>query len=320
MYLEVMTRVRTGHPLPIVPLLLGAALVFSAGCTTMKRAAVGSFSGEKAIEVFTSDDDPELVRDAFPFGLKTYELLIAEDPGNQSLYLAAAAGFVQYAAAFIAEDAVRAADEDFARSKELRERAARLYARGSEYALKGIELEYPRFRELLRKDPEDALSRMWQKDVPLLFLAGAGWVGAISNAPSDMSRMAGLALAETVMRRVLELDEGYRDGAVHEFFIAFEGGRSEAMGGSVEKACRHYARAVEITGGKKASPHVALAATVAVREQDVERFRDLLGKALAVDAYEVKKWRLSNILARRKAEWLLGRIPELFVEYEEEAK
>ena len=54
-----------------------------------------SFSGEKAIEVFTSDDDPELVRDAFPFGLKTYELLIAEDPENPALYLAAAAGFVQ---------------------------------------------------------------------------------------------------------------------------------------------------------------------------------------------------------------------------------
>jgi predicted anti-sigma-YlaC factor YlaD len=320
MYLRDVMRVKMKASLPIAPLLLGTVFVFAVGCASVKRAAVGSFSGEKAIEVFTSDEDPELVRDAFPFGLKTYELLIAEDPENQSLYLAAAAGFVQYAAAFIAEDAARAADEDFARSKELRERAARLYVRGGEYALKGIELEYPRFRELLRKDPEDALSRMWQKDVPFLFLAGAGWVGAISNDPSNMSRVAELSLAEAVMRRVLELDEAYRDGAIQEFFIAFEGGRSEAMGGSVEKARQHYGRAVEITGGKKASPHVALAATVAVREQDLEGFRDLLGKALAVDPYEVKKWRLDNILARRKAQWLLGRVPELFVEYEGETK
>ena len=31
-------------------------------------------------------------------------------------------------------------------------------------------------------------------------------------------------------RRVLELDGDWGDGAVYEFFIAFDGGRSEAMG------------------------------------------------------------------------------------------
>lgn len=299
-------------------LSVGAFFLLTTGCTAMKRAAVGSFSGEKALEVYTSDDDPELVREALPFGLKTYELLIAEDPENSSLYLAAAAGFVQYASAFIAEDAARAADRDYARSKKLKERAARLYMRGSRYAMGGIEIDYPGFEELLREDPDDALSRMWNKDVPFLFLAGAGWLGAISNDPSNMARVAELSLAEAVMRRVLELDEEYGDGAVHEFFIVFEGGRSEAMGGSPERAREHYKRAVEITGGRKASPHVALATTVLVREQDVQGFRALLEKALAVDVQEVKKWRLSNILAQEKAEWLLGRIPDLFVDYEEE--
>jgi len=302
---------------PALAVILGAFLLFTGGCTAVKRAVVGSFSGEKALEVYTSDDDPQLVREALPFGLKTYEILITEDPENSSLYLSAAAGFIQYASAFIAEDAVRVADEDYARSKELKERAARLYMRGSRYAMRGIEIGYPGFEELLREDPDDALSRMWNSDVPFLFFVGAGWLGAISNDPSNMARVAELSLAEAVMRRVLELDEGYGDGAVHEFFIVFEGGRSEAMGGSPERAREHYKRAVEITGGRKASPHVALATTVLVREQDVEGFRALLEKALAVDVQEVKKWRLSNILAREKAEWLLGRIPDLFVDYEE---
>jgi predicted anti-sigma-YlaC factor YlaD len=302
---------------PATVVLFVGTLLLVGGCTAVKRAAVGSFSGEKAVEVYTSDDDPQLVRDAFPFGLKTYELLIAEDPENRSLYLAAAAGFVQYASSFIAEDAVRIAEEDFARSRKLKERAARLYMRGSRYAMAGIELGYPGFERLLREDPEYALSRVWSKDVPFLFLAGAGWLGAISNAPSNMSMVAELSLAEAVMRRVLDLNEEYGDGAVHEFFIAYEGGRSEAMGGSAERARAHYRRAVEITGGKKASAHVALATTVAVREQDVEGFRALLEKALAVDPQEVKKWRLSNILAQQKAEWLLGHIPDFFVDYEE---
>jgi hypothetical protein len=34
----------------------------------------------------------------------------------------------------------------------------------------------------------------------------------------------------------------------------------------------------------------------------------------------VKKWRLSNTLAQSKAQWLLEHIPDLFVEFEEEAE
>jgi len=39
---------------------------------------------------FAADDDPELIREALPFGLKTYESLLAESPGHRGLLLAAA--------------------------------------------------------------------------------------------------------------------------------------------------------------------------------------------------------------------------------------
>lgn len=295
------------------------AILFSFGCSVRQAAvssAAGAFSSEKALEVYSSDDDPELIRDAFPFGLKTYELLITQDPDNRSLYLAAAAGFVQYAAAFLDDEADMLEDDDFDRAKALRRRAGKLYLRGSEYAIRGLEIDHKEFRKKLRDDPENALAEMERKDVPLLFYAGAGWAGTIASDPSNMSRVAELQTAEAIMRKVLDMDESWGDGAVCEFFIAFDGGRSEAMGGSQERARNYYLRAVELSDGKKASPHVALASTVAVQQQDLEAFRDLLGKALAVDVDEIKKWRLSNILAQRKARWLLEKTADLFVEYE----
>lgn len=320
MYLRGMMPVkrRTARAAGLVLFLGGYLLSHATGCSLQGAAvsgAAGAFSGEKAAEVYTSDDDPELVRDAFPFALKTYELLIAQDKSNRSLYLAASSGFVQYASAFLQEEAAVLEDTDFSRSRELRERAARLYLRGCEYSLSGLELKYPEFRDNLRLNPEAVLAHVDDWDVPLLFWAGAGWFGAIANDPSNMKRVVEISLAEAVMRRALELDEDYGDGAIQEFFIIFEGSRSEAMGGSTERAREHYRRALEISAGKKASPHVALASTVAVREQDIEAFRELLGKALAVDLDAEKKWRLSNVLAQRKAKWLLGRLPDLFVEY-----
>ncbi len=190
--------------------------------------------------------------------------------------------------------------------------------RGCDYAVRGLGFEHEEFRGVILEDPEGVLAGMDVEDAPFLFFAAAGWAGAIASEPSNMARLAELKVAEAIMRKVLELDEDFGDGAVHEFFVTFDGSRSEAMGGSPVRAREHYRRALEISGGKKASPHVAIASTVAVREQDLEAFRDLLGKALAVDVDEVKKWRLANILAQRKAEFLLERIPDLFVEYEEE--
>jgi predicted anti-sigma-YlaC factor YlaD len=302
-------------------LMLAAAFLQSAGCGSIRRAAIntatGAFAGGTAAEVYSSDEDPQLVADAMPFALKTYEVLIAGDPTNREFYRSAAAGFVQYSAAFVESEADFMEEEDYEKAREMRKRAARLYLRGSRHALGGLEVTYPGFQTLLREDAEAALAQTVDWDVPLLFWAGAGWMGAISNNPSNMSGMAEMGYAEAIMRRVLELDADWDDGAVHEFFISLEGSRSEAMGGSPARAREHYRLAVELSGGLKAAPHVALAETVAVREQNLQEFENLLAEALAVDLEGEKRWRLSNILAQKKARFLRERAADLFVEYDE---
>ena len=98
-------------------LLLAAAVLQLTGCGPIRRAAIntatGAFAGGKAAEVYSSDDDPELVADAMPFALKTYEVLIAGDPTNREFHRSAAAGFVQYSAAFVETEADLMEDEDY---------------------------------------------------------------------------------------------------------------------------------------------------------------------------------------------------------------
>lgn len=301
--------------------LLAFLMVVSSGCGAVRRAQVrsvaGVFSGPSESNVFMEDDDPELIRDALPFALKTYEALFASDPENQNLALAAAQGFVTYASAFVQADAEEAEDADFRLSQDLRQRAKKLYLRGRKYALAGLSLDYPEFEEKLRQDTELALRSLSSKDVAFLYWAGAAWGGAISSDPSDMSLIAELSIVESIMRRALVLDEDFNYGAIHEFFITYEGNRSEAMGGSPDRAREHFNRIVELTRGKKASPYVALASSVAVRQQDYRMFKDLLHKALEIDTDAVPKWRLANILAQERAQWLLDHSPDLFLECEE---
>jgi len=302
-------------------LLLALLLVVSSGCGAIRCAQVRSvarvLSGPSESNVFVKDDDPELIRDALPFALKTYETLLVSDPKNKDLNLATAEGFVTYANAFVQTDAEEAEEVDFRLSQDLRKRAAKLYLRGRNYALAGLSLDYPDFEKRLREDPAHTLQALSSKDVPFLYWAGAGWAGAISSDPSNLSLVAELSIVEAMMRNALALDEDYKYGAIHEFFITYEGSRSEAMGGSPKRAQEHFDRVVTLTQGRKASPYVALASSVAVRQQDYGMFKELLRKALEIDTDAVPKWRLANILAQEKAKWLLDHSPDLFLEYEE---
>jgi predicted anti-sigma-YlaC factor YlaD len=302
-------------------ILLACVVLLGSGCGLLRRAAIGDvaevFSGPSGSNVFVRDDDPELIRDALPFALKTYEALLASDPKNIDLRLRTAGAFVRYANAFVHEEAKRLEALDLQRAQYLRRRATKLYLRGRNYALAGLMLDYPDFENKLRDNQEEALRALSEKDVPFLFWAAAGWAGAISTDVNNMSLVAELPCVEAMMRRALELDQDFEDGAIHEFFISYEGGRSEAVGGNEERAMAHFDGVVRLTGDQKASPYVLLASSVAVRKQDDKMFRKLLHKALVIDPDGVPKWRLANILAQEKALWLLDHGPELFLNYEE---
>ena len=142
-----------------------------AGCSIKKLAVdrLGNALAEGS-SVYASDDDPDLVGAALPFGLKTIEGLLAQSPHHKVLLLAAASGFTQYAYAFVQTEADFIEDTDLTRAMFLRERALRLYRRALGYGIRGLEEVQPGFADLLRSDPARALAPMWQKGcaAPLL--------------------------------------------------------------------------------------------------------------------------------------------------------
>jgi hypothetical protein len=172
-----------------------------------------------------------------------------------------------------------------------------------------LEQRHPGLRAELPGDPARALASTAIEDVPALYLAGATWAAALSADKTNLALLGDLPLAAALVRRVLDLDETYRDGAAHEFFISYEGGRP---GGSKDAARRHYERALALSEGHRASVHLALAEAVALPKQDVAEFRRLVG--LARETLDAEPGlRLQNAIARRRAAWLAEREPELFI-------
>jgi predicted anti-sigma-YlaC factor YlaD len=297
--------------LPVLLLLVGALTACSVKRTVVD--IVGSaISGDGG--TYASDDDPELIREAMPFGLKTYESLLEISPEHQALLLSAARGYTAYAY-LLQGEADRLDAADLGRARARRDRARKHYLRGRDYALRGLAVAHPGFVAALRQDAAAVLVTTDVAEVPFLYWGGVAWAGALSAVKDDLDLLAELPLAAAMVGRAIELDEAYEGGAAHEFFIAYEGGRP---GGDVDSAREHYARALELSGGARASVHLTFAEAVAIKQQDLAEFRDLIGAALAIDPDRMPELRLVNTIAQQRARWLESRIPDLFFEASDE--
>jgi predicted anti-sigma-YlaC factor YlaD len=301
------------HLLRFVTILI---LLLTAGCSA-RRFAVNQVGNALAGsgEVWASDDDPDLIRDAAPFSLKLVESLLAESPRHRGMLLIAASGFTQYSFAFIQPAAEQMESEDLARAAELRDRARRMYLRARGYGLRGLETRYRGFTAALDADPVAAVQRVRRKDdVPFLYWTAAAWGATISISKDQPELIAQQPQVEALIDRALVLDETFEHGAIHAFLVSYELARPGGGNDAVDRARRHFDRAMELSGGRHAGPLVAWAESVCVRQQDRQQFETLLNRALAIDPDDQPDTRLVNLVVQRRARWLLGQVDELFLE------
>lgn len=284
------------------------------GCS-IKRLAVNRLGDALASggTSFSSDDDPDLVKDAAPFSLKTMEVLLAESPGHVELRRAAAAGFVQYAYAFVQQEADEREATDFTASEGLRSRARRLYLRAQRHGLNGLSAKYPGFEAAFRADPNGTVRRLQKADVPLVYWTAVAWAAAISQSKDQPALIGELPLVGALMERALVLDEAWNRGSLHSFFINYEMLRPGNPADAPRRAKQHFERAMALASSSTASARLAYAEAVCVPQQDRAQFEIQLEQVLHVDADAQPDVRLETLIMQRRARWLLGRVDELFV-------
>lgn len=292
---------------PIFVLLL-AALACSPRRYALKQVAEAvASSGEGG--AFARDDDPELVRDAVPFALKTMESLADQLPDDVELRLGLARGFTQYGFAFVQQPAELGPPEQAA---EHLARARKLYLRARAFGLEGLKLAHGVTEQELRKSPAQAVRRFQKEDVPLLYWTLVPWAAAIAANKRDLELVGDVPVVAAMLDRALALDESFDQGTLHEFAITFDSARPEGTTPQAQKA--HFDRALKLAQGEKISALVTYAQAVSGPAQNKAEYESLLKEAASydVDQPKARKNRLANVLARRRAAYLLKHEDDVF--------
>lgn len=306
-------------PSPFRPrqIALAGCLCASALACSPKRIALNATAdalSSQSASSFARDDDPALIRDATPFALKTMESLADQLDDHLGLRIAMAAGFTQYAYAFVQQDADEAEDASPRQAKELRARALRLYLRAREYGLSGLRLAHGISLDELRGSDEarrKALAQIGKEEVPLLYWTLVPWAAAISLNKRDLELVGDVPAIAALLDRAFELDEPWEHGALHEFAVAFDPARPGGTRPEAQK--KHFERAAELQKGLKVSAWVGYAESVLGPAQDKAGFEKLLHQALAfdADAKAARGYRLANLIAQRRARYLLAHESDL---------
>ena len=297
--------------------VLGCIAAVLAGCSLDRlatRTVTDLVSATGDDDVFASEQDPRLVGDALPFALKLYEILLTRARDDPGLHLATGRSFVAYANAFVQRPAEQMAVTEIDQRISELQRAKLHYLRGRDYLLAGLDLRHPGFGALFASpDTMDrALAMVDASSIDFMYWTAAACLGALSTDPFDMELLITAPYAAQMLHTVIGWDEGYQGGAAHDILIRYYAGTATALGGGMELAAEHFARAVAASGDKRTGPYLAMAG-VAINQQDAEAFRSLLDDALAIEL-DVAQYRLQNTLDQQYAVWLLEHMEDLFVE------
>lgn len=284
-----------------IPCTTGAAVVLLllTGCSTV-IAPVTSRVTAGLTSAVLDHDDPETVRQGAPAYLLMVDALIAGDPDNSGLLTAGAQLYSSYTSGFV---------DDQPRAMRLAERSKGYGWRGLCVAEKATcdswHLPFDEFEKIINAVDE--------KRVPALFAAGVSWATWVQVNRADWSAVADKARVEAIMKRVVVLDEGYRDGTAYTYLAVLNSIIPAALGGKPEQGRRDFERSIELAGGKDLMTKVLFAQEYARMVFDRELHDRLLREVLESDA-SVPGFTLTNTLAQEQAQRLLDGSEEYFAE------
>ena len=267
------------------------------GCSVIMSSATSDMMSHLSKSML-NNDDLKLVETGAPAYLLMVDSLISKDPDNEDTLATASMLYAAYADVFVKD----------------KQRARKMSAKAFDYAKKAVCLtqndacgiqavKYDAF--------ENALLSFEKDDLKALFALGQSWGGWIMANKSDAAAIAALSRIEAIMKRIIALDETFKDGAPFVYLGTLSSFLPPALGGRPEEGKAYFEKAIDLSQGKSLTAKVAYARFYARNIFDRELHDRLLNDVIAASPY-VDGHTLVNVWAQKQAKQLLNEADDYF--------
>jgi hypothetical protein len=245
-----------------------------------------------------NQNDPEIVKDGAPAFMLMLDGLIQERPENQELLVAGARLYSTYATVFVAE----------------KQRSRLLTVKARSYARRAVCLVQADFCDPERQAFDKfilVVNKVGRSDIELLYTYAMAWAGWIMAHSEDWNALADLPKIESMMQRVVTLDDAYQQGQPHLYLGILKTRLPASMGGKPEQGREHFEHAIELSNGRNLIAKVEMARRYARLVFDRPLHDQLLTEVIN-GSPEEPGFTLSNILAQQQAIDLLKSADDYF--------
>ncbi len=217
----------------------------------------------------------------------------------------------QTAFGFIMENAERELDDDYKQGLTLYAEANKYFARAVVLGENYMFLRYPLFDEWLNNSTDKHI-KFGNDDVEGLYWLAAAYGGAVSSSRGDPEWVIQLPKVGKLLDNALAIDPNWNYGSLYSAMIPYSLSRSDASLNAIEVAEDYYREGLVASDGNDLGLHVSFAENVLIASQNRSEFIRLLTLVLESDDRIIKELEVGNYMAKKRAQWLLGRTEELF--------
>ena len=263
------------------------------------------------ISVFALNYTPNFSKKIFIAVLDKTEKNAIKNSDNSLLQFQASKELTTYLYGFSMNEAEELKNQDYDKGKAAYLRTHNDFVRSLNYINTSLVLDYPNF--LLWINGQDNNEIKFKKEsAEKLYWAAGAYAGAIQSSNGDPEWIIQLPKIGSLLEEGMKLDSSWNFGSFYTAMISYSIIRHDAKEDKFIVAQNYFKKAVEASDGQDLSPYISYAENIAVSSQNKKEFTNMLYKALNIDIYANPELTLTNYIGRKRANWLLDNIDELF--------
>ena len=254
-------------------------------------------------------DQPELVSIYFEKKIKKLE---KSDMTSLDQQRALMRTKVEYGFGIIMEHADRLIDVDYSSSLDKYKKANIIFKDARDSGISILNDRYSNFNEWIRRGVE---LQFTNNDIIDLYWLAAAYGGAISSSRGDPFELIHLPKVGRILRKCIELDPEWNNGAVYSAMMSFTSTRTDISEDLLRDSVDFYFnKAILYSDSLDAGPFLAYAESIHKTYQERKEFEDKLNYVINMKTKSRSKYELPNLIAKNRAEWLLSKTDDYFLE------
>ena len=219
---------------------------------------------------------------------------------------------VEYGFGVIMEQADRLIDMDYSSAIDKYKEANIIFKEARDLGILVLNKKYPSFNDWLRNETK---IKFIKNDVIDLYWLAAAYGGTIGSSRGNPFELIHLPSVGRLLRKCIELDPEWNNGAIYSAMMSFTATRSDLSAVALRDSVDFYFdKAIFYSDSLDAGPFITYAESVHKPYQERKEFVDKLNYVLDMKIKSRSDYELPNLIAKNRAEWLLSKTEEYFLE------